>query len=339
MPDDGLLVLTGDDVGELLAGRELEIVEAVSRAYVAHGRGLSSLPQSTFLRFPGDSTNRIIALPAFLGDGFATAGMKWIASFPGNLRRGMARASAVLVLNSCDDGRPEALLEGSLISARRTAASAAVAARSLLAGAAPRRVGLIGAGVIARETARFLTAVLPGVERFLIFDLDGGRAARLAARLAADPGVAAEVAPSAAAVLAGCPLVLFATTALAPHVDDLSPCAPGTTILHVSLRDLAPAAVLACDNVVDDVDHVCRAETSVHLAARATGGREFIRCTLADILEGRAAPRRDRDTISVFSPFGLGVLDLAVGKLALDLALAAGRGTVVPSFLPTGAEA
>jgi len=37
-PQNGLLILTGDDVGELLADRELEIVEAVGRAYVEHGR-------------------------------------------------------------------------------------------------------------------------------------------------------------------------------------------------------------------------------------------------------------------------------------------------------------
>jgi len=305
---------------------------------VAHGRGESSLPQSTFLRFPGDSTNRIIALPAFLDGGFAVAGMKWIASFPSNVRRGTPRASAVLVLNSCADGRPVALLEGSIISARRTAASAAAAARALCTGAAPRQVGLVGAGVIAREIARFLRAVLPSIERFSVFDLDGARAARLAARLASEPGVAAEVATSTAAVLAGCPLVAFSTTALAPHVDDLSPCPAEAMILHVSLRDLSPAAVLACYNVVDDVDHVCRAETSIHLAALATGGREFIRCTLADILDGRAAPRGDRGAVSVFSPFGLGVLDLAVGRLTLDLALAAGRGTRISSFLPSGEE-
>jgi ornithine cyclodeaminase/alanine dehydrogenase-like protein (mu-crystallin family) len=122
MSRDGILIVGGREVEELLAGREEEIAELVARAYVAHNRGQSSHPRSVFLRFPGDNLNRIFALPAFLGDGFEVAGLKWISSFPGNLLRGMARASAVLVLNDTESGRPEVVLEGSLISARRTAA-------------------------------------------------------------------------------------------------------------------------------------------------------------------------------------------------------------------------
>ena len=71
-----------------------------------------------------------------------------------------------------------------------------------------------------------------------------------------------------------------------------------------------------------------------HLAEQATGGRAFIRCTLAELLDGSAPPKADPAAPTVFSPFGLGILDLAVGKLASELAAERGTGTVVPSFFP-----
>jgi 2,3-diaminopropionate biosynthesis protein SbnB len=332
---DGILILSGRDVEEILAGREQEIADVVARAYVAHNRGQSSLPHSLFLRFPDNDLDRIIALPAFLGDGFEVAGLKWISSFPGNLRHGLARASALLVLNDVETGRPTAVLESSVISARRTAASAALGARVLLEGQAAGRVGLIGNGLINFEIARFLAA-LCGAERYLLYDLDAGRARSFAGSLGRLGAVEAEVAASAEEVLSACPLVSFATTAIRPYVSDLSICPPGSVLLHISLRDILPEAILGCDNVVDDVDHACRANTSLHLAEQKTGGRGFIRCTLADILEDKAPARRGDGSIAVFSPFGLGVLDIALGDLVTTAACAAGRGAVIESFFPVG---
>jgi 2,3-diaminopropionate biosynthesis protein SbnB len=245
----------------------------------------------------------------------------------------------VLILNSCETGRPEVILESSVISARRTAASAALAAEVLLEGEVPERIGLIGNGVINLEVARFLVAALPQVRqvsRFLLFDLDPARARGFAARLqeALGPETVVEMAASVDEVLEACQLVSFATTAILPHVHNLSACRPGAVILHLSLRDLAPEAILSCDNIVDDPDHVCRAQTSVHLAEQATGGRGFIRCTLADILQGAEQPRRDH-TIAVFSPFGLGILDIAVGQWVASRARAAHLGVHIEAFLPS----
>ena len=338
MKDNDILILRGEEVESLLAGREAEVMDVVARAYLAHGRGESSLPHSTFLRFPKDDLNRIIALPAYLGDGFGVAGMKWIASFPGNLKRGLARASAVLILNSATTGLPEAILESSLISARRTAASAALAARELREGRKTPAAGLIGTGVINFETARFLVRALHDLSRFVLFDLDRERAQAFAGRLREMlhglRDVDVKVAGSPAEIYRSCPLIAFATTAVRPHVADLSECLPGATVLHTSLRDLTAEVILAADNVVDDPDHVCRAQTSVHLAEQQVGHRGFIRCTIAGLLARAAPPPPDERVVSIFSPFGLGILDLAVGQLVREKAVESGRGTVVEGFLP-----
>jgi ornithine cyclodeaminase len=336
MDDSDILILTGEEVRSLLEGQRHRVLDAVRQAYVAHSNGQSSLPHSSFVRFPGNDANRIIALPGFLGDGFEVAGMKWIASFPGNHERGLARASAVIVLNSCVTGLPEAFMEGSLISAARTAASAAVAAAALLEGRPPRRVGLLGTGPINHEISRYLQAALPGTADFLVYDLHPERAEDFAQALRRDSGAGparVEVASDAAEVLR-CPLISLATTAVRPHLADLSACPPGAVLLHISLRDIEAQAILACDNVVDDADHAVRAATSLHLAEQLTGNRDFIRCTLADILKGDAPPRRDAHSLSVFSPFGLGVLDLALAHLVRDRARDTGAGQILRAFHP-----
>lgn len=333
MRDGDIAILRGSEVRATLAGREIELIQAVRIAYETHGDGDSSLPHSTFLPFPGHPRDRIIALPAYLGGACRIAGVKWVSSFPDNLNLGVDRASAVVILNSPQTGRPEAMLEGSVISAKRTAASAALAAQCLLSGSKAGRIGMIGCGLINFEIARFLLAVFPDAETFVLFDKDEARAKQFANKKIFD-GARVEIVKDVKSALRNCPLISIATTALTPHIGELRECSPGSAILHISLRDLTPEVILSCDNVVDDIDHVCRAQTSVHLAEQKVGHRKFIRCTLADILKGRAPARNGSETFSVFSPFGLGVLDLAVAKLVRDLALQKGLETVISSFLP-----
>ena len=133
-------------------------------------------------------------------------------------------------------------------------------------------------------------------------------------------------------VLRNSSLISVATTAVRPHISDVSPCLPRTTILHVSLRDFSPEVILASDNVVDDIDHVCQANTSVHLAEQAAASRNFIRCTLANIISNKEPARNSDFELTIFSPFGLGVLDLAVGKYVYDEACRHHLGLTMESF-------
>lgn len=336
MQEDRLLILRGEEVRSLLAGREVEIVRAVQQAYDAHFHGRTSLPHSTFLTFADQSRNRIIALPAYLNGDFQVAGIKWISSFTGNHSLGLDRASALIVLNSAVTGRPQAILEGSRISAKRTAASAALASTCLMPNQGSEVVGIIGCGPIGFETLRFLLAVRPGIAKVVVFDIHEERMAQFKENSQKlEPQLEVVIGSSLDAVLSAANIVVFATTASQPHVHDLSTCAPGTLILNVSLRDLSAETILASDNVVDDVDHVCRAQTSIHLAEQLAGNRQFIRGTLGEVLNHAAPPRNDARAITVFSPFGLGILDLAVSKIVYDLAVQQNKGSYIDNFFPT----
>ncbi|MEU3856509.1 2,3-diaminopropionate biosynthesis protein SbnB [Streptomyces sp. NPDC028722] len=325
-------VISGEQVHQALDGREKELVDLVEATYRLHGAGDSVNPPSYFLRFPDRPTSRIIALPASLGGPVRVDGMKWISSFPDNVQAGLPRASAVLILNDHDTGYPFACLESSVISAARTAASAALAADRLSrTRPRPRRVGFFGTGLIARYIHTFLAGTGWTFDAIGVHDLSADSAAGFSGYLRrAGAGERVTVHDSAEGLVRSSDLVVFATVAGRPHVTTPGWFRHNPLVLHVSLRDLAPEVLLASANYVDDVEHCLKADTSAHLAEQLTGGRDFLDGTLNDVLLGRTVPPRDRPV--VFSPFGLGVLDLAVGKYVYDQVARAGELRLIDDF-------
>lgn len=325
-------VISGAQVQRALQGREKEIVELVEATYRLHSAGDSVNPPSYFLRFSDRPSSRIIALPASIGGQVRVDGVKWISSFPENVAAGIPRASAVLILNDHDTGYPFACLESSIISATRTAASAALAADWLSRDRRrPKRVGFFGAGLIARYIHTFLLGTGWSFDEIGVHDLSADSAAGFRYYLE-QSGTAGRITvqDSAEELIRNSDLVVFATVAGQPHVGDLSWFAHNPLVLHVSLRDLAPEIVLASTNIVDDVEHCLKANTSPHLAEQLTGNRDFLHGTLDDVMAGRLAVPADRPL--VFSPFGLGVLDLAVGKYVYDEVVHSGELHVVDDF-------
>jgi N-[(2S)-2-amino-2-carboxyethyl]-L-glutamate dehydrogenase len=325
-------VITGAQVQRVLQGREQEIVELVAATYRLHGAGDSVNPPSYFLRFPDRPSDRIIALPASIGGPGRVDGLKWISSFPENVAAGIPRASAVLILNDYDTGYPFACLESSIISATRTAASAALAANWLSRGRRrPTRIGFVGVGLIARYIHTFLAGTGWSFDEIGVYDLSADNAAGFRGYLE-QVGTAGRVTvrDSAEELIRSSDLVVFATVAAQPHVRDLSWFEHNPVVLHVSLRDLAPEILLASSNVVDDIEHCLKANTSPHLAEQLTGNRDFLLGTLDDVMAGRVSVPADRPV--VFSPFGLGVLDLAVGKYVYDRVLSSGDLHVIDDF-------
>ncbi len=325
-------VISGAQVQHALQGREKQIVELVEATYRLHGAGDSVNPPSYFLRFPDRPSSRIIALPASIGGQVRVDGLKWISSFPENVAAGIPRASAVLILNDHDTGYPFACLESSIISATRTAASAALAADWLSRGRRrPTRVGFFGVGLIARYIHTFLAGTGWSFDEIGVHDLSTDNAAGFRDYLERS-GTASRITvhDSAEQVIRSSDLVVFATVAGQPHVSDPSWFEHNPLVLHVSLRDLAPEIVLASTNIVDDIEHCLKADTSPHLAEQLTGNRDFVHGTLDDVMAGRVPVPADRPV--VFSPFGLGVLDLAVGKYVYDEVAHSGELHIVDDF-------
>ena len=327
-----LSIVNGRTVSDIISAHRNECIGIVRDAYLAHADGRSVNPDSYFLRFPEKPDCRIIALPAYLGNGFDVAGLKWIASYPGNVQRGFPRASAVLVLNSYDTGYPFAILESSIISAARTAASAVLAAY-WLSGQSRRAqsLGIVGTGFIARYIYEFLLDTGWTIEEVQLHDLsplESEKFRNSVCRLERHRTVT--MAPDVAQLVRSCDLIVFTTVASSPHITDPALFEHNPLVLHISLRDLAPGILLRSQNVVDDVEHVMKANTSPHLAEQQTGNRSFVTGTLAEIILGRRSVNRSRPII--FSPFGMGILDLAVGKWVYDQAIAVGQGLRLPDF-------
>ncbi|MFF3276740.1 2,3-diaminopropionate biosynthesis protein SbnB [Streptomyces chrestomyceticus] len=321
-------VVPGPAVRDVLDADRPAVIDLVRRTYVHHEAGDSVNPDSYFLRFPDKPDARIIALPAFLGADVQRAGIKWISSFPANTAAGRPRASAVLVLNDYETGYPTACLEAATISSARTAASAAVAATALRPGGyAGSTFSVVGAGIIARNICDYVHAAGVRPDTYLVHDLDPASGHALVKHIRENLGAPAEFVAGLDAALAA-DTVVFATTVATPYVH--TPFKPGQLVLDISLRDLAPDVITQAANLFDDVEHCMKANTSPHLAEQATGGRDFVTGTLAAVLNGEVKPPTDVPV--VFSPFGLGVLDLAVGAHVLGRAQEAGTAVEIPGF-------
>ena len=215
-------------------------------------------------------------MPASIGGPTRVDGLKWISSFPGNVAAGVPRASAVLILNDHDTGYPFACLEASIISATRTAASAALAADWLSRGRPrPTRVGFVGAGLIARYIHTFLAGTGWSFDEVGVHDLSTSSAGGSAGIWSSPTPPAGSACMTVLRLIRSSDLVVFATVAAEPHIREVSWFAHHPVVLHVSLRDLAPQILLASTNVVDDVEHCLKADTSPHLVEQLTGNRDF----------------------------------------------------------------
>jgi ornithine cyclodeaminase len=117
--------------------------------------------------FPGmpkpTPDRRFMAMPAYLGGRFRTAGVKWYGSNIENREKGLPRSILVFVLNDADTGAPLAFMSANLLSAYRTGAVPGVGARHL-ARKNSRVVGILGPGAMAKTSLAAFIAVCPEID-------------------------------------------------------------------------------------------------------------------------------------------------------------------------------
>ena len=328
-------VVPGSTVKSVINDHRKQVFDAVAAAYRLHASGDSINPDSYFLRYPDNPGARIIALPAHLGGTVQKSGIKWISSFPENRVRNLARASAVLILNDAATGYPLACIEASLISATRTAASAALAAEHISPNPFGGILSVIGTGVIARTTVEWLLFRGWKFRKISLYDLDRKEAQHFSKWLRDQHNLQADIRACLDEAICDASLVLFTTTTLEPYLADERLFAHAPTVIHLSLRDICVNVILASQNIVDDVDHCLKAKTSLHLTQMETGNKDFVSGTLVDVLEKKV---KLDDRTRIFSPFGLGVLDLAVGNFVLNAAIASNEAVALPDFFSNSAR-
>lgn len=130
----------------------------------SHGAMVTFPNNSPFPSMPKPTADRrLMAMPAYLGGSFATAGMKWYGSNIANRQKGLPRSILMLTLNDVDTGAPLAHMSANLLSAYRTGAVPGVGAR-YLARRDSRVIGLLGPGVMGKTAVAAFIAVCPQID-------------------------------------------------------------------------------------------------------------------------------------------------------------------------------
>ncbi|MBC3301924.1 ornithine cyclodeaminase [Pseudomonas sp. SWRI18] len=130
----------------------------------SHGSVVVFPEDSPFPDMPKPTPDRrFMAMPAYLGGQFRTAGMKWYGSNIANREKGLPRSILLFVLNDADTGAPLAIMSANLLSAYRTGAVPGVGARHL-AKKNSKVVGILGPGVMAKTSLSAFVAECPDID-------------------------------------------------------------------------------------------------------------------------------------------------------------------------------
>jgi N-[(2S)-2-amino-2-carboxyethyl]-L-glutamate dehydrogenase len=286
-----------------------------------------SQPVKPYLRF-NNPVNRIIAMPAYIGGGFNAAGIKWIASFPGNIQQGIKRAHSVIILNNAETGVPTTIINTPLISGIRTASVSGFVLRKYLQQNNPPALtcGITGFGPIGQLHLQMLMqAYGDKIKRFFIYDINPVTDDMI--KPYRDLGAAITVCSNWQEMFEQVNLFVTCTVSKDRYVDRLP--VKGGIYLNVSLRDFKTDFLKAVDvNVVDNWDEICRENTDIENAHLEFG------LSRADVMEIQEILALDvlkglEEKSFMFNPMGMGIYDIAVARYYEMLAVSRNHYTAL----------
>lgn len=179
------------------------ILAALEQMFREKGEGRTEMPPKPGIHTRPDAF--LHAMPAYIPKSGA-AGMKWVAGYPENQQKGLPYISGLLILNDPETGLPLAVMDCTWITAMRTGAATAVAAR-YLARPESKTVGIVACGVQGRSNLLALSEVFR-LERVVAYDVKRAVAERFAREMGTELELPIEVVDTPRAAVAGLDLVV-----------------------------------------------------------------------------------------------------------------------------------
>ncbi len=307
-------IMEADEVARLI-GR-LDVLEVMRRLFVALGDGKATQPPQTLALFPGGGGDFITYLGVLEESQVFGAKLSPYITRPGG-----ALVTAWTTLMSMETGRPLMLVDSTQLTIERTAATTALAVRSLSSLQA-RRLAIIGTGPIAQAHLRHVRALRDWGEirmfsRKLMRTLDAHEPLH-----ALDPRVmlcgTIEEAVDGADVVMLC--TSSATTVLDPTYLTKRALITSVSTNATLAHEVPPVSLHSMDVYCDDRNGTPLVAGEMVLATAEEGWTSSdIVGDLGEVVTGRA-PTPTPDTHTFFRSIGLGLEDVAMAKALLDLA-------------------
>ena len=205
MSSSEVLYLSRYDVEKLNIPME-KIIQIVEEAFLEKAKGRTEVPPKPGIHPQKDAF--IHAMPAYIPN-MRSAGVKWVSGFPENAKRGLPYISGLLILNNPETGVPKCVMDCTWITAKRTGAATAVAAR-YLAEPDSRVFGVLGCGVQGRSNLEALMVVCKNLEKVKAYDINSENLQRYVGEMTAKHGLKIVPVSSPRKAVENCDLVVTA---------------------------------------------------------------------------------------------------------------------------------